>query len=146
VALAAATGHGLAIWEQYDAPPSTPLDIRLGLTRAEDINHRLRWGFVSASAIGSDWIKSLQDVRPSCPVEPFHSRPAGRRPVLLVRGQVPGAEFQGVWARDHAAGQAYAEAHGIKVAHASYEGLCADPDVDIIYIASKTFDHHWQVR
>jgi predicted dehydrogenase len=49
----------------------------------------------------------------------------------------------GVWARDHAAGQAYAEAHGIKVAHASYEyeGLCADPEVDIIYIASKTFDH-----
>ena len=113
-----ATGHGLAPWEQYDAPPTTPLDIRLGLTKAEDINHKLRWGFVSASAIGSDWIKSLQDV--------------------------PGAEFQGIWARDHEAGKRYAEKHGINVAHATYADLCNDPEVDIIYIASKTFDHHWQ--
>ena len=22
--------------------------------------------------------------------------------------------------------------------------MCNDPEVDIIYIASKTFDHHWQ--
>lgn len=75
-----------------DAPPTTPLDIRLGLTKAEDINFKLRWGFVSASAIGSDWIKSLQDV--------------------------PGAEFQAIWARDHEAGKLYAEKHGINVAHA----------------------------
>jgi hypothetical protein len=113
-----ATGHGLAPWEQYTHPPTTPLDIRLGLTKAEDINHKLRWGFVSASAIGSDWIKSLQDV--------------------------PGAEFQGIWARDHEAGKQYAEKHGINVAHATYSELCNDPEVDIIYIASKTFDHHWQ--
>lgn len=115
---AGSTGHGLAVWEQYDAPPTTPLDIRLGLTKPEGIHHKLRWGFVSASAIGSDWIKSLQDV--------------------------PGAEFQGIWARDHEAGKRYAEKHGIKVAHATYAELCNDPAVDIIYIASKTFDHHWQ--
>ena len=57
---------------------------------------------------------------------------------------MPGAEFQGIWARDHEAGKRYAEKHGINVAHATYADLCNDPEVDIIYIASKTFDHHWQ--
>ena len=43
-------------------PMNTPLDIRMGLTKEEGINHPLRWGIISASAIASDWIKSLQDV------------------------------------------------------------------------------------
>eukprot|EP01050_Picozoa_sp_SAG11_P043687 SAG11_NODE_20827_length_437_cov_1.068047_1_plen_102_part_10 len=75
IAPTASTGHNLAPWElsQLDAPPTTPLDIRLGLTSAEGIHHTLRWGVVSASAIASDWIKSLQDV--------------------------PGAVLQAVWVR-----------------------------------------------
>lgn len=114
-----ATGHGQAAWEDYgEFPPTTPLDIKLGLTKADDINHPLRWGVISASAIASDWIKSLQDV--------------------------PGASFEAVWARDHAKATEYAEKHGFKKAHATLDELCADPSVDIIYIASKTFDHHWQ--
>jgi len=113
-----ATGHGQNPWENFGSPPTTPLDIRLGLTNAEDVKYPLRWGFVTASPIASDWIKSLQDV--------------------------PGAAFQAVWARDHEKGKKYAEQHGIKVAHATFSDLCKDPDVDIIYIASKTFDHHWQ--
>lgn len=111
-----ATGHGLNPWENYDFPPTTPLDIRLGLTRAEDVNFKLRWGIVSASAVASDWIKSLQDV--------------------------PGASVQAVWARSHEKAKKYAEQHGIKVAHATYSELCQDPDVDIIYISSKTFNHY----
>ena len=43
-------------------PMNTPLDIRMGLTKEEGIYHPLRWGIISASAIASDWIKSLQDV------------------------------------------------------------------------------------
>lgn len=116
--VAVATGHGLAAWEKYGHPPTTPLDIRLGLTSEEGVNFPLRWGIVSASAIASDWIKSLQDV--------------------------PGATLQAVWARDHEKGRKYAEQHGIHVAHATFGELCRDPEVDIVYIASKTFDHHWQ--
>lgn len=82
------------------------------------MNFPLRWGIVTASPIASDWIKSLQDV--------------------------PGASVTAVWARDLAKGKAYAEAHGIAKAHASLDDLCSDPNVDIIYIASKTWDHHWQ--
>ena len=38
--------------------------------------------------------------------------------------------------------RAYADAHGIPVAYDSYEALCDDPNIDIVYIASKTWHHH----
>lgn len=97
-------------------PLETPLDLRRGLTDEEDVRHPLRWGIISASAIASDWIKSLQDV--------------------------PGATVTAVAARDQDRADAYARAHGIPRAYDSYEALCADADVDIVYIASKTWDHH----
>ena len=61
----------------YTHPPTTPLDIRLGLTKEEGIHHKLRWGIVSASAIASDWIKSLQASSSSaaaCPLGPARPR------------------------------------------------------------------------
>ena len=97
-------------------PMNTPLDIRLGKTEETGIHHRLRWGIISASAIASDWIKSLQDV--------------------------PGASVVAIAARDQERAEAYARAHGIPKAYDSYKALCNDPDVDIVYIASKTWDHH----
>ena len=97
-------------------PLNTPLDIRKGLTKPEGVNHKLRWGILTASAIASDWIKSLQDV--------------------------PGAEVTAVGARDLERARAFAEAHGIPNAYDSYQAVCEDPDVDIVYIASKTWDHH----
>ena len=78
-------------------PMSTPMDIRLGQTRAEDVNFPLRWGVISASAIASDWIKSLQDV--------------------------PGASVTAVAASDKGRATAYAEAHGIPKAYDSYQAL-----------------------
>ena len=96
-------------------PMNTPMDIRLGQTQEEDIHHKLRWGIVSASAIASDWIKSLQDV--------------------------PGAEVTAIAARDKDRAEAYAKAHAIPTAYDSYEDLCNEPNVDIVYIASKTWNH-----
>jgi predicted dehydrogenase len=97
-------------------PMNTPRDIRLGQTHEDGVNHKLRWGILSASAIASDWIKSLQDV--------------------------PGAEVTAVAARDKVRAEAYAKAHGVPMAYDSYEALCNDPNVDIVYIASKTWDHY----
>lgn len=97
-------------------PMSTPMDIRKGITKDADINHPLRWGIISASAIASDWIKSLQDV--------------------------PGASVVAIAARDQSRADAYAKAHGIPRAYDSYQALCNDAEVDIVYIASKTWDHH----
>ena len=97
-------------------PMNTPLDIRRNLTQAGDVDFPLRWGIISASAIASDWIKSLQDV--------------------------PGASVTAVAARDIGRARAYADAHGIEAAYDSYEALCCDDNVDIVYIASKTWDHY----
>jgi len=97
-------------------PMNTPMDIRLGKTREEGVNFPLRWGIISASAIASDWIKSLQDV--------------------------PGASVTAAAASDKERAIAYAKAHGIPMAYGSYQDLCNDPNVDIVYIASKTFNHH----
>ncbi len=97
-------------------PINTPMDVRKGFTEEDGIRHPLRWGIISASAIASDWIKSLQEV--------------------------PGASITAVAARDMARARAYADAHGIPTAYDSYEDLCNDDNVDIVYIASKTWDHH----
>lgn len=99
-----------------DFPMNTPLDIRLGLTDEKDINHTIRWGIIGASSIASDWVKSLQDV--------------------------PGAEFAAIAARDMGRAKAFADAHGIPTAYDSYEDLCNDDNVDMVYISSKTWDHH----
>lgn len=97
-------------------PMNTPLDVRRGLTDEGGIRFPLRWGIISASAIASDWIKSLQEV--------------------------PGAQITAVAARDKTRAELYADAHEIPSAYGSYEELCNDPNVDIVYIASKTWDHH----
>lgn len=97
-------------------PLNTPMDIRLGLTREDGIHHKLRWGIITASAISSDWVKSLQDV--------------------------PGASVVAIAARDKDRARAYADAHGIPTSYDSYEALCDDPNVDIVYISSKTWHHH----
>lgn len=97
-------------------PMSTPLDIRQGLTKFSDVHHKLNWGIISASAIASDWIKCLQDV--------------------------PGATVTACAARDHERAKTYAADHNIPTAHGSYEQLVADPNVDIVYIGTKTADHH----
>ena len=99
--------------------PTTPLDVRLGLTSPADVAHGLRWGIVSASPIASDWVKSLQDV--------------------------PGASVTAVAARDLSRAQEFATAHGIPTAHGSYEALCADPNVDIVcetLISTPTRPHN----
>jgi predicted dehydrogenase len=97
-------------------PMNTPMDIRLGQTREDGINFKLSWGIISASSISSDWVKSLQDV--------------------------PGASVAAIAARDKDRAVAFADAHGIPAAYDSYEELCNDLNVDIVYIASRTSDHH----
>ena len=92
------------------------MDVKSGATKAEDVAFPLRWGIIGASRIGSDWIKCLADV--------------------------PGASLAAVAARDMGRAQEYAEAHGIPTAYDSYETLVSDPEVDIVYIGTKTDDHH----
>lgn len=52
-----------------------------------------------------------------------------------------GLEVTAVAARDPARAERYAEEHGIPRAHASYDALMNDPDIDLVYI-STTPDAH----
>ncbi|KAI8865815.1 NAD(P)-binding protein, partial [Ramicandelaber brevisporus] len=45
------------------------------------------------------------------------------------------AVISAVAARDYSKAKAYAEAHGIPRAFATYEELIADPDIDAVYIS-----------
>jgi predicted homoserine dehydrogenase-like protein len=40
-------------------PPSTPMDIRLGLTKAEDTAYPLRWGIIGTGNISKQWVQAL---------------------------------------------------------------------------------------
>jgi D-xylose 1-dehydrogenase (NADP+, D-xylono-1,5-lactone-forming) len=57
------------------------------------------------------------------------------------------AEIVAVGGRDGARTQAYARANGIDRAHASYDGLLADPEVDAVYISLPNGLHvEWSIR
>lgn len=99
--------------------PQTPLDIRLGLTKAEDVNYRLRWGIIGCGPISSDWCKCLKEV--------------------------PGAVLEAVAARDPKKAAAFAKDHGVSRSCASYADLVADPNVDIVYIGTIMPLHKEQV-
>ncbi|MFI2564310.1 Gfo/Idh/MocA family protein [Paenarthrobacter sp. NPDC018779] len=53
-----------------------------------------------------------------------------------------GFTVQAVGSRSLDSSKAFAEQHGIPTAHGSYEDLAADPDVDVIYIATPHPMHH----
>ena len=61
----------------------------------------------------------------------------------FVRGlsRVEGAAVAAVGSRAPATAQAFAARHGIGTTHGSYEGLTADTDVDVIYIATPPNRH-----
>jgi predicted dehydrogenase len=54
---------------------------------------------------------------------------------------VPGAELAAVGSRTTAAATAFAERHGFARAHGSWAELAADPDVDVIYVATPHAFH-----
>ena len=39
---------------------ATPLDIRLGLTKAEDVDYPLRWGILGAGNISRQWVLAMR--------------------------------------------------------------------------------------
>lgn len=56
--------------------------------------------------------------------------------------QMHGHALTAVGSRSEAGADAFARRFGIGKAHASYEALCADPDVDAIYVATPHPMHH----
>lgn len=65
----------------------------------------------------------------------------------IIEGAPEGVTIAAVASRDGARAQAYAHEWGIPRAHASYEALLADPEVDAVYISIPNGPHHeWTVK
>ena len=95
-----------------DLPLSTPLDVRQGLTKAEDVAHPLNWGIIGSANISSQWVKSLQPV--------------------------PGSNIVAIAAREQGKAQKFADRHDIASAYGDYEELLALDEVQIVYIGTIT--------
>lgn len=54
--------------------------------------------------------------------------------------------LQAVASRDLGRAQGFASDFGVRTAYGSYEELVADPDVDIVYVASPHSEHHAHAR
>jgi predicted dehydrogenase len=67
--------------------------------------------------------------------------------ILAAAARTDTADVSAVASRERARAEAYAREHGIARAHASYEALLADPDVDAVYVSLPNGPHHeWTVR
>lgn len=55
---------------------------------------------------------------------------------------VEGAERLAVASRDLGRAETFAAEHGVERAYGSYEELLADPDVDVVYVATPHAQHH----
>lgn len=80
----------------------------------------LRWGILGAGAIAAT--------------------------VAIEIAADPDSELYTVAARDPARAAAFAADNGVTRAHDSYADLLADPDVDVVYLATTHAQHHDQAR
>ncbi len=78
-------------------------------------SEKIRWGILSTGKIASRLAKTL--------------------------GNLEGAELLAVGSRSRAAAEAFGQEYAIPRCYGSYEELAADPDVDVIYVASP-HSHH----
>lgn len=76
---------------------------------------RLRWGILGTGFIAGLQVPDLQE---------------------------NGFTVQAVGSRTEGSSKAFADGHGISTAHGSYEDLVADPDVDVVYVATPHPFHH----
>ena len=94
---------------------STPMDIRLNITKPVDVDFPLRWGIIGAGSISAQWVMCLRECK--------------------------GATVSAVAARsaDHA--KEFAAKYDITSAYGNYAEMVAAPDVDIVYVGTITRLH-----
>ena len=72
--------------------------------------------------------------------------PGGIAHVVADDFKLAGIEFTAVGSRSLERAAAFATAHGIARSHGSYQALAADPEVDVVYIASPHSEHFANAR
>lgn len=101
---------------------STPLDIQMGLTSGKDASHPLRWGILTAGRICKDFVQAIK--------------------IAVSRGC--GATVTAVAARKLHDAEAFVTELELSEecsVYDSYQQLCADPNVDIVYVGTITALH-----
>ncbi|GAA0814869.1 Gfo/Idh/MocA family protein [Spirilliplanes yamanashiensis] len=78
-------------------------------------DQRVRWGILGTGKIAGKFVSDLP--------------------------LVPGAELAAVGSRTQASAEKFAAEHGAARAHGSWDALAADPDVDVVYIATPHIAH-----
>ena len=94
-------------------------DAAVGSTPAVDdprLAPALRWGVLGAGWIGGSFADAVRDLTSS---------------TVVAAGS-----------RDAAKAAAFAAEHGVERSYGSYEELVADPDVDVVYVATPHSHHH----
>jgi len=95
---------------RLNPPPETPRDIRLGLTKAEDVAFPLRWGLIGAGNICRQWAEALK----AC----------------------EGATLSAVASRSKENARDFARQHGIDKFYNDYAELVNSADVDVVYVGT----------
>ena len=95
-----------------ETTPTTPLplDVRLGLTKAEDVRHPLRWGILGAGEISRQWVHALR----AC----------------------EGATVSAVAARDANRAKQFAKKYRIKSSFGDYAEMVQSSQVDIVFVGT----------
>eukprot|EP01047_Picozoa_sp_COSAG01_P016157 COSAG01_NODE_821_length_13328_cov_2.385441_7_plen_258_part_00 len=142
--------------------PSTPMDIKMGLTGPEDVAFPLRWGFLTAGRICADMAKAIHiAIQRGCGAT-LAAVAARSLEVCGDLGAAPRLSRCFDWGFSYATSgvgcrkgkncdgppgqdaEAFASEHGCAKAYggdSAYADLCADPDIDICYVGTITKLH-----
>jgi predicted dehydrogenase len=112
-----AFAYALALWvsAQRRISSSPPVE-RVGVAEVtSEVMNMIRWGILGASGVAEAFASDLR--------------------------LVPGAALLAVASRIPERAAAFASAYGAPRAYGSYEALVADPDIDVVYIATANAAH-----
>ena len=98
-----------------ELPLSTPMDVRLGMTKSADVTFPLRWGIIGAGSISDQWVRCLRECE--------------------------GATVTAIAARSAARAQEFALKHDITSSYGNYAEMVTATDVDIVYVGTITKLH-----
>lgn len=93
------------------------ISLSAGVADRHETHRPIRWGIMGSGMIASDYVGALQGL------------PAGE------------AEVVAVGARSLGSAEAFAREHSVARAYEGYEAVAADPEVDVIYVATVAQAH-----
>jgi hypothetical protein len=120
--LAEGGAHGVEKVGVHDLNLSTStvttasVHLPVNLARSVSVDAPIRWGILATGGIAAKFTEDL--------------------------ARLPDAEVAAVGSRSLGAAEAFAVTHGIPRAYGTWQELAADPEVDVVYVATPHSAHH----